>query len=90
MLFVTCYDLITFGYLLSRSTEYYRFLRIQEQFHVKWQTAADKFNRLKNDYDKCLQKKEDLQAELQHICDLWEKEKQTRQSVESERNRFVS
>lgn len=77
---------------LSRfpSIEYYRFLHIQEQCCLKWQTSVFKFGQLKKEHDKCKIIRAEMEAKLQQMSQLLLKEKQTRRNAEMERDFYVS
>ena len=75
------------SYLLS---EYYRFLRIQEQCRLKWQATTDKFTQLLKEHEKCATEKNKLMAKLKRIDHLYQMEKECRCLMEQERNFYVS
>lgn len=76
-----------FFYLIS---EYYRFLRIQEQCRLKWQATTDKFTQLLKEHEKCATEKKELIAELKHVDHSYQLEKERRRLIEQERNFYVS
>lgn len=43
-----------------------------------------------DEYDKCIAENDKLTANLKHIIQLWETEKEFRRTAESERNYYVS
>lgn len=79
-----------FALFLLSTIEYYRFLHIQEQCCLKWQTSIFKFGQLKKEHDKCKIIRAEMQAKLQHLTQLLLKERQTRRNAEMERDFYVS
>lgn len=71
-------------------SEFYRFLHLQEQCKLKWQSTIDTLTQLLKEHEKCLREKDSLAANLQHIGELWEMEKEYRRTMEYERNFYVS
>lgn len=63
--------------------EYYRFLHIEEQCRLKWQTTIDKFDKLMREHERCKQIKTQLENELQRVSMMWDKEKEARLIAET-------
>lgn len=82
-------NLIAIALFLLSTIEYYRFLHIQEQCCLKWQTSIFKFGQLKKEHDKCKIIRAEMQAKLQHLTQLLLKERQTRRNAEMERDFYV-
>lgn len=50
----------------------------------------EQFSHLSKVHEKCIVERDDLAANLRHISELWEREKEFRRSMECERNFYVS
>lgn len=70
--------------------EYYRFLHIQEQCCLKWQTTIDKFGQLMKEHERCARINAEMKTNLRHITQQWINEKRKRQNTESERDFYVN
>lgn len=76
--------------MLCVCLEYYRFLHIQEQCCLKWQTTIDKFGQLMKEHERCERIKTELKTDLRHITQQWINEKRKRQNTEMERDFYVN
>lgn len=71
-------------------TEYYRFLHIQEECRIKWQATNDKLRQLMKQQEKYALEKGELKKSLHQARQMYQIERQSRRSIERERDFFVS
>lgn len=81
---------IVLCFFLRSTLEYYRFLHIQEQCCLKWQTTNFRLGQLKKEHDKCRMIRCEMEAKFQQLSQSLLKERQLRRSAELERDILVS
>lgn len=63
---------------------------MQEKCRLKWQATAGQLAKLSKEHEKCILEKEQLKRNVEHISQLWEREKEILRTTEKELKYYVS
>lgn len=77
-------------YLSTFPIEFYKFVKMYEEYRTKWQATTAEAQRLQRELDKSLQVQTDLETKLFHARRLLEIESKAKRNAELERDAVVS
>lgn len=77
-------------YLPTLPIEFYKFVKMYEEYRAKWQATTAEAQRLQRELDKSLQVQTDLETKLFHARRLLEIESKAKRNAELERDAVVS